>query len=197
MEARAFEERAQTSGKLERIVVVGTSGSGKSTLARQLGELLGIPAIEMDALFWNQYWTPTPLSAFRERVTLALDTDAWVVDGNYSKVRDLTWERADTLVWLDYSLWVVMSRLLRRTLTRIISKEELWSGNRESITNSFFRKDSILLWALQTHQKNRNTYTDLIRQPIYKHLNIVRLRSPRATRAWLAELRKLALVERQ
>ncbi|HZR41011.1 MAG TPA: hypothetical protein VFB12_12885, partial [Ktedonobacteraceae bacterium] len=127
------EHARSSSGSLRRIVVVGTSGSGKSTLARQLGKLLSIPAVEMDALFWGPHWTPAPLSVLRERVMQALSGDAWVVDGNYSNVRDLTWGCADTVVWLDYSLWVVMTRLLRRTLTRGIAREELWSGNRESL----------------------------------------------------------------
>ncbi len=195
MAVEDFEKHAASpSGSLRRIVVVGTSGSGKSTLARQLGKLLSIPAVEMDALFWGPYWTPAPLSVLRERVMQALSGDAWVVDGNYSKVRDLTWGRADTVVWLDYSLWVVMTRLLRRTLTRAIARQELWSGNRESLSKAFFSKDSILLWGLQTHRKNQRTYIDLVNQPQYAHLNIVRLRSPRETRAWLAKISKLVSI---
>jgi len=172
------------------IVVVGTSGSGKTTLARQLGAILEIPAVELDALHWEPHWTPASLSVLRERVDAALSGDAWVVDGNYSKVRDLTWGRADTVIWLDYSLWVVMARVIRRTFTRILSGEELWNGNRERLGNSLFSKDSILLWVLQTHRKNRRTYTQLISQPEYTRLRVVRQRSPQAARLWLEELQK-------
>lgn len=174
---------------MRRIVVVGTSGSGKTTLTRQLGVLLSIPAVELDALHWEPNWTEAPLVVLRERVDAALNGDAWAVDGNYSKVRDLTWGRADTVVWLDYSLWVVMRRVIWRTFTRVLSREELWSGNRESLRMALFSKDSILLWALQTHQKNRRTYTELASRPEYAHLVIVRHRSPQATRRWLAGLR--------
>src|SRR5436309_2489392 len=98
---------------MQRIVVVGTSGSGKSTLAHQLGSLLNIPSVECDALFWGPDWTPTPFPVLHKRLTNALSGDTWVVDGNYRTMHDLTWERADTIVWLDYSLWVVMTRVIR------------------------------------------------------------------------------------
>ncbi|MGH2509366.1 MAG: adenylate kinase [Ktedonobacteraceae bacterium] len=174
---------------MQRIVVVGTSGSGKTTLTRQLSVLLKIPAVELDALHWEPHWTPAPLVVLRERVAAALCGDAWAVDGNYSKVRDLTWGRADTLVWLDYSLWVVMTRVVRRTFTRYFSRTELWNGNRERLSIALFSKESILLWAWQTHRKNRRTYTELTNQPEYAHLHVVRHRSPQATRLWLAEVR--------
>jgi adenylate kinase family enzyme len=171
---------------MQRIVVVGTSGSGKTTLTRQLGKLLGIPVVELDALHWEPNWTSAPLSVLRERAESALSGEAWVVDGNYSKLRDLTWGRADTVVWLDYRLWVVMARLIPRTFTRAFSGEELWGGNRERLGTALFSKDSILLWALQTHRKNRRMYTELTSQPEYAHLHIVRHRSPQETRLWLA-----------
>jgi len=189
MNVEASESSVQRfSVKARRIVVVGTSGSGKTTLARRLGALLGIPSVELDSLHWEPNWTMASLSVFRERVDSALSGDAWVVDGNYSKVRDLTWGRADTVVWLDYNLWVVMTRLLYRTFTRILSREELWNGNRERLKEALFSRDSILLWALRTHRKNRRSYTELTSQPEYTHLRVVRLRSPRATHIWLAEM---------
>jgi adenylate kinase family enzyme len=99
-----------------RISVVGTSGSGKTTLARQISQRLAIPHVELDALHHEPDWQEAPIDVFRKRVEQSLSSDSWVVDGNYSKVRDIVWSRADTVVWLDYSLPVIMTRLLRRTL---------------------------------------------------------------------------------
>jgi adenylate kinase family enzyme len=182
-------EEQEEAHRMRRIVIVGTSGSGKTTLARQLGAQLNIPAVELDALYWEPDWTSAPPPVLRERVDAALSGDGWVVDGNYSTLRDLTWGRADTVVWLDYRLWVVMTRVVRRTFTRAFARVELWNGNRESLKKALFSKESILLWALQTHQKNRRIYRELTNQPEYAHLRIVRHRSPRATRQWLAEVK--------
>jgi adenylate kinase family enzyme len=93
-----------------RVAVVGTSGSGKTTLARRLAQRLGVPHVELDALHWEADWTPVQREVFRERVSRVLDGDAWTTDGNYSAVRDIVWGRADTVVWLDYALGVVMER---------------------------------------------------------------------------------------
>lgn len=181
---------SEATPAMKRVVVVGTSGSGKTTLARQLASILDITAVELDALHWEANWTPASPSVLRERVDAALRGESWVVDGNYSKLRDLTWGRADTVVWLDYSLRVVMTRVIRRTFTRAFRKVELWNGNRERLSNAVFSKDSILLWALQTHGRNRREYARLIGQDEYAHLNVVRLSSPGATRLWLESVQK-------
>ncbi|NLG68109.1 MAG: adenylate kinase, partial [Firmicutes bacterium] len=55
---------------------------------------------------------------FRHRVHEATSGRCWVVDGNYSRVRDILWPMADTVVWLDYPLPVILGRLLRRTARR-------------------------------------------------------------------------------
>jgi len=170
-----------------RISVVGTSGSGKTTLARQISQRLAIPHVELDALHHEPDWQEAPTDVFRKRVEQSLSSDSWVVDGNYSKVRDIVWSRADTVVWLDYTLPVIMTRLLGRTLRRVVTQEELWSGNRETWQQTFSR-DSILLWALQTYPKNRKEYPILLAQSEYAHLKVVHLRSPKTTSVWLSSL---------
>src|SRR5215472_9666984 len=137
--------------RMRRIVIVGTSGSGKTTVARQLSQRLAIPHIELDALYLEANWTAASPIVFQERTIQALSGDAWIIDGNYSSVRNIIWSRAETIVWLDYSLWTIMRQLLRGTFRRILTQEELWNGNREPIRTIFFSKDSILLWALQTY----------------------------------------------
>ncbi len=172
-----------------RIAVVGTTGSGKTTVARWISERLSIPHVELDALYWGPDWTPMPLQVFRERTVRALDGDAWVSDGNYGKVRDLVWRRADTVVWLDYALPVILGRLTWRTLRRIFTREELWSGNRERFHVQFFTRDSLFLWAFRTFPRRRREYPLLFQQSEYAHVQVICLRSPRATRNWLENLR--------
>lgn len=171
-----------------RIVVVGTSGSGKTTFARNLAERLGIPHIELDAIHWGPDWTPAPVDLFRARTAQALSGEAWSVDGNYSAAREIVWPRADTIVWLDYALPVVMSRVIVRTFRRVITREELWSGNRERVFTAIFGRDSIIRWALTTYGRRRREYPVLFRRPEYAHLRIVLLRSPRQARLWLESL---------
>jgi len=170
---------------MQRVVVIGTSGSGKTTVSRELSKRLGIPHIELDALHWAPGWTETPTDVFRSRVARALERTAWVVDGNYAKARDIVWPLADTIVWLDFPLTVVLRQVLLRTVRRMIVREELWHGNRERLRTAVSR-DSIILWALHTHGLNRREYATALDGPEWGHLAVVRLRSPRQTRLWLS-----------
>jgi adenylate kinase family enzyme len=175
-------------GPGQRIVVIGVTGSGKTTLAQQLAQRLGYPHVELDALHWDANWTMAPTDIFRERIAQALSGPVWVTDGNYSKARDLTWGQADTVIWLDYALPLILWRLTRRNINRIARRVELWNGNRETFASQFLSRDSLYLWALKSHRKKRRDYSHLFAEPAYAHLTTIRLRSPRAAARWLAGL---------
>ena len=168
-----------------RIIVIGTSGSGKTTLARELSKRLGVTHVEFDAYRHGPNWAETPDELFRANLSEALAGDKWVADGNYSVARDVVWPRANTLVWLDYPFRVILWRLWWRILRRGITRQELWNGNRENIWEHFFTKDSLFLWAFNTHWKRRKTFLVAFTQPEYAHLNVIHLRSPRQARRWL------------
>ena len=136
---------------------------------------------------WLPEWTPRPDPAFRSMVEEAVATDEWIVDGNYSRVRDVVWPRATTVIWLNYSFPVVMYRALSRTLRRALSKEVLYSGNRESLRKAFFTRDSILLWVLKTHHRRRREYSRLLLDG-RRDLNVVVLTSPKQANRFLAQL---------
>lgn len=165
--------------------MVGTTCAGKTTLARHLAGVWQFPHIELDALNWDPGWTMPSAEEFRARVSAALAGLAWVADGNYSKARDIIWSRADTLIWLDYPLRVIVPRLLSRTFRRIVTRQELWNGNRETL-RAVLGRDSLFLYAFTSHRRRRQTYPPLIAH--YDHLHAIHLRTPRATRGWLADV---------
>jgi hypothetical protein len=79
-----------------------------------------------------------------------------------------------------------MWRLFWRTLRRAWTKEDLWgTGNRESFVRTFFSRNSILLWALKTHAKNRKRFS--VECANYgAGRQVIRLQSPREIDRFLA-----------
>jgi adenylate kinase family enzyme len=171
-----------------RVNVVGGSASGKTTFARRLAERLAVPHVELDALHWEADWTEAPNEVLRQRVTRATAGDAWVVDGNYSAVRDIVWERTEAVIWLDFPLRTVLWRYAVRTQRRIRTAEELWpgTGNRERLSMHLLSRDSLLVWILRTYRRRRRDYPSLL--AAHPHLAAIRLRSPAAADAWLRAL---------
>jgi adenylate kinase family enzyme len=162
-----------------RVSVVGNSGSGKSTLARALAAALRVPHVELDAIYHQRDWRPLPREEFQARVDALTTTGGWVVDGNYSAVRELVWGRADTVVWLDLPRATVMRRVVWRTVRRIALRAELWNGNREPWGNLFKRdpNESIIAWSWHRHAVYRERYLAAGTDPRWRHLTFVRIRS--------------------
>jgi adenylate kinase family enzyme len=173
---------------VQRVSVVGNSGSGKSTLAPLLADLLDVPWVELDAIHHQPNWEPLPTEVFRQRVEQITSTGGWVVDGNYSSVRDLIWGRADTVVWLDLPRRTVMRQILWRTIRRVALRVELWNGNRERWANFFSRNpdESVVAWAWHKHSVYRDQYQMAAADPANAHLLFVRVRSRGEARRLLA-----------
>ena len=144
-------------------------------MSRALAADLDIPHVELDALFWNAGWKETPPEEFKRRVAAALDEDGWVVDGNYrGRLGTFVLDHADLVVWLDLPLRTTFWRVLRRTLRRLRTREQLWGTNVESWRGAFLRRDSLIWWAVKTHFRWRRRLPQLVAR--YPH---VRLRSQR------------------
>lgn len=167
---------------------MGISGSGKTTVAAHIAARLSISHIELDAIHWQPNWEMLELGEFRRRVQELVAVDAWVVDGNYSKVRDLVLPRADTLLFLDLPLWRSIWRLLQRTIRRTIRREPLWGGNRENLKTAFFSSDSVLIYALRTYRRRQLDVQRIKSDPRFAHLHIEHLRSKREVEDWIQAL---------
>ena len=94
------------------------------------------------------------------------------------------------MVWLDPPLRVILARLFRRALRRIRTQEELWpgTGNRETVRNHFFSRESLFIWALRTYRRRRRQYADLFARPEHARLVVHRFRRAAEAEAWLSRI---------
>jgi adenylate kinase family enzyme len=155
-----------------RIVVVGSSGSGKTTMARALSRALGVPHVELDGLNWQPGWRDLarhdPDEFFR-RVAEAAAGEAWVMDGNYTKAKAAHWSRATAFVWMDPPRATVMRQVIWRSVTRAVTKRELWpgSGNKE-LFRKWLGKEHPIRWAWDNYALVRDRYADWFADGTYE-----------------------------
>jgi adenylate kinase family enzyme len=173
--------------EMKRVVVVGTSCSGKTTLARDIASILEIPHFELDVLHWGPNWTCREY--FEENVTKAVQNPSWTIDGNYRKVRDLIWDRVDTIIWLNYSFSLVFWRALKRTIPRVFLKQTIFAGNRETFRIAFFSSDSILWWVIKTYRKRIKEYSKLFSGNQFPNIKIIEFRHPKQADKFLHDLK--------
>jgi hypothetical protein len=175
----------------DRILILGRTGSGKTTLARELAAAIGRPHVELDSLLFDADLSRAPLEVLRERTSEAVAAEQWVTDGNKRAVRDIVWPRADTVIWLDYpfrvSAWRLAKRARGRT-ARITAEAAQSGGGRSGAARHLLKAGKGVLTALKSHRGQRKAYPQLFAQPANQHLAVARLRSPRATRQWLARV---------
>src|SRR5207244_10193493 len=110
--------------------------------------------------------------------------EGWILDGLYQrKLGDLILRQADTLVWLDQPLPLVLRRLVKRAVKDIMTRRDLFNGNRQTWRLAFFTSDSLVGFAVKQHFKHRRNWPAGFGD--HANLQIVRLRLPREVEAWL------------
>ena len=160
-------------------------------MAKQLAEMLALPHLELDSVYHQPNWASLSTEEFRERVEAFTSQDGWVIDGNYvSEIGEITWGRADTVVWMDTPRLVATGRVIRRTLGRLLVRRELWNGNRERLREALSRdpERSIIVWAWARHDTYTARYGKAMRDKKWQHIRFVRVRGAREARAFLQSL---------
>jgi adenylate kinase family enzyme len=150
---------------------------------------LALPYVELDAFMHQPGWQPRPDDEFMDEIERATTGPAWVVDGNYRRfvIEGPVWNRADTVVWLDLPRRTAMRQVVVRTIRRAVTREVLWNGNREPLTNftSLDPYKNIIVWTWVNHDKYTERYAHAMTDPVWAHLRFVRLPSHSAAGRWL------------
>jgi adenylate kinase family enzyme len=180
-----------------RVQIMGQTSAGKSTLAAHLAGRLGVPFVELDALFWKPGWVESDREEFRGRVVEATRGDGWVVAGNYRRETiPAFWDRLETVIWLDFPLPIILWRVLRRSWRRSRTRELLWGTNHERFWGQLqlWSQSSLLHFAVRYHRRRRREFAALMGDPTWSHVRFVRLRSPAQLARFLEEFER-ALAE--
>ena len=168
-----------------RIVINGVTGSGKSTLAARVANLLQIPYVRSDEIYWLPGWQKRPLAERTRCYEEVAAQDSWVVDSLPSSGRAALLARADLLVALDLPRHVSLPRLIRRTARRVVTGEEICNGNKETLRNVFGR-ESIVVWHFRSFTANRRDLRALAKDPDAPRMVV--LRSAGEVERWLAAI---------
>ncbi|MCL2527499.1 MAG: AAA family ATPase [Defluviitaleaceae bacterium] len=127
---------------MRRILIIGNSGSGKSTLARQMSEILGIPAIYIDALRFleNKNWVETPKKEFQAKIAAAVSADEWIFEGCGTSTLPQRIERCDTIIFLDFNRFFCLYYAIKRRIQiRQKPRPELPKGCIDKIDKQFLK----------------------------------------------------------
>jgi len=177
---------------MKNFVIIGTSCSGKTTTGKSISEKLSIKLIDLDQYNWLPGWKMRPNEELREIIKKEVKKPGWVVCGNYLRLQDITWPKADVIIWLDYPLRICLWRCLKRTIRGIITKEPTCNGNYETIRNTFFSTNSIFYWLFRSHFRIHRKHEVFKRlkqgDPIYKNITLMRFKSQKETDAWFKNL---------
>ena len=99
---------------MKKVIVIGCPGSGKSTISRALHNKTSIPLYHLDMMYWNSDKTTVEKKVFLERLSVVLEKDEWIIDGNYGSTMELRMAACDTVIFLDYPLDVCLDGIKER-----------------------------------------------------------------------------------
>lgn len=99
---------------MEKAIVIGCPGSGKSTFSRLLMKKTGLPLFHLDMLQWKEDRTTVSGEVFQERLDDILNTNQWIIDGNYLSTMEERMRESDTIFFLDYPLETCLSGVRER-----------------------------------------------------------------------------------
>jgi adenylate kinase family enzyme len=173
----------------KRTIIFGSTGVGKSTMVRRIAEEFSLPVIDIDSLRRDAGKSATPEETFSNLVTESVKGNAWIIDGSYNSVQDIIWPRAEAIVWLDFSFWVFLSRLVKRSLYRIFIRKKSERPVKGRYQPASERASNYLR-AIFTGSQRRKRYFATLYNFKNAHLHIIRLSSPEEATIWLDFLKE-------
>ena len=145
---------------MKRIMIIGPAGAGKSELSKKINKITKLPLYHLDNVFWNSDKTHLSPEEFDLKLKEILETDEWIIDGNYSRTYEMRIEKADTIIFLNYPFEVcldgVNSRIGKQRDDLPWIEEEFDPEFKKWIINWFKDELPKTKEILEKYKKNKN-----------------------------------------
>lgn len=129
---------------IKRISIVGGSGTGKTTLSNNLGKKLYLPIFHIDAFHYSENWKENDKKDRDKKILEKLNGNKWVIDGTYSSTLNERVEKADLVIFLDYSTLARLKGIIERYLKNPGKEKEEIPGCKERLSRDLLK--SVLRW---------------------------------------------------
>ena len=166
---------------MERIIIIGCGGAGKSTLARKLGEVLDIPVVHLDKLFWKPGWVEMDKDEFDTLLRRELEKEKWIMDGNFNRTMPERIKHCDTIIYLDFSRFACLMGVLKRVITTYGKvRPDMGEGCPERIDLEFLK------WVWNFNKNKRESYYKMLNE--VEGIETIVLKNRRAVKLFLKSL---------
>jgi adenylate kinase family enzyme len=132
---------------MNRILIVGISGTGKTFIAKRMSKSLNLPVVYLDSIFWKESWQEENEDLVTKKIQAVIEENTWIIEGYIEPLGHERVQRANLVLYLDYSGFQAMKGGIQRYLHyRGKTRPEMPAGNTESFGLKF-------LWTLLTRQE--------------------------------------------
>lgn len=159
---------------MKRVLVIGCGGAGKSHFSRKLSQITKLPLIHLDKYYHVKKYAYTETcnkQLWVKKATELAQKDSWIIDGNYKRSLRPRLERADTVIFLDYPLYIRLYRIFKRHFYyKNKQRSDMPSTWKEKIEPQF-------LWSVIMYsKKTKPLVLKMINE--YPHLTVVVFKKP-------------------
>ena len=166
---------------MERILIIGCGGAGKSTLARKMGDILNIPVVHLDKLFWKPNWVETSREEFDALLAQELAKDKWIMDGNFNRTLPERVKHCDTIIYLDFSRVTCLLGVLKRVITTYGTvRPDMGEGCPERFDLDFLK------WVWNFNKNKRESYYKMLNE--VENVETIVLKNRHAVKLFLKTL---------
>ena len=193
--------------KYNNFLIIGSQACGKSTLAKRIkARYPHLELVELDELYWCPNWKKNNTKFYNDvkyRLFDKIETDSEqgyeykakydkgvIIDGNYNRVKPIIWPLTDVVIWLDYDIYEVYYRAIKRTILRLITKEKICNGNIMTLKRMWTHWQTTVIYQVWKNHKKINQITipnDYIK--VFPDKKVIRICSPYHCNQWLQNLK--------
>jgi adenylate kinase family enzyme len=146
---------------MKKVAVFGNAGGGKSTLSKRLSEITGLPLHVLDKMKSQSESTEVPHEDYKRVLKQILVTDRWIIDGfGCMETIWLQLNEADSLVFVDFPLYIHFWWVTKRLITGYFKPPEGWPDKSPILKNSLLSYR--VLWLCHKHLTPK--YREYIKQ---------------------------------